>query len=203
MHELCRRLVARSWFLVPRAVRCASGHVPRAVRRATCRVRHPWSRRPTGSLRTGRNSRATVAYNRPDAPVAQLDRASAFEAGGHRFEPCRARQLARRVVYPDMPRGSAATRGARRNRFRALSGAPTREARCLPPTCLGEALRLAVLVATGSEPCRVRHHTRIDLRRDRVISDRSPRVASIFHNRHHGRRVPESKCSARVRLTTR
>jgi hypothetical protein len=203
MHELCRRLVARSWFLVPRAVRCASGHVPRAVRRATCRVRHPWSRRPTGSLRTGLNGRATVAYNRPDAPVAQLDRASAFEAGGHRFEPCRARQLARRVVYPRHASGKRCDSRCSSQPVPSPVGRANSRGALSTPTCLGEALRLAVLVATGSEPCRVRHHTRIDLRRDRVISDRSPRVASIFHNRHHGRRVPESKCSARVRLTTR
>jgi hypothetical protein len=60
----------------------------------------------------------------PCALVAQLDRAPAFEAGGHRFEPCRARHfsfgepatLARLQVTPRRP--------WRRERVRALSSAP-------------------------------------------------------------------------------
>ena len=38
------------------------------------------------------------SYNEEHAPVAQLDRASAFEAGGRRFEPCRARQPSLEIV---------------------------------------------------------------------------------------------------------
>src|SRR5262245_23415288 len=40
-----------------------------------------------------KNSSPSVKWNRKYAPVAQLDRAPAFEAVGRRFEPCRARHI--------------------------------------------------------------------------------------------------------------
>ena len=39
--------------------------------------------------------------NRNHAPVAQLDRASAYEAEGREFEPLRARHFSRRFVFHD------------------------------------------------------------------------------------------------------
>ena len=65
--------------------------------------------------------RRLIVYNRSDAPVAQLDRASAFEAEGHRFESCRARQRALRVVCARPASGAARFAGSSR-RARVLSG---------------------------------------------------------------------------------
>ena len=43
--------------------------------------------------RDGRYGRLSHFLEHEQAPVAQLDRASDFESGCRRFEPCRARQL--------------------------------------------------------------------------------------------------------------
>ena len=48
-------------------------------------------------------------FTHPNAPVAQLDRASDFESAGRPFEPDRARQAPRRV---DGSRGSYMVHGA-------------------------------------------------------------------------------------------
>src|SRR5258706_16354531 len=44
--------------------------------------------------------RLPARYNAPDAPVAQLDRAAAFEAAGRRFDSCQARHSSRGQTCP-------------------------------------------------------------------------------------------------------
>src|SRR5262249_52861186 len=71
--------------------------------------------------------RPQSAFQNPkcDAPVAQLDRATASGAVGRRFESCRAHHSLKRFAFSLMARptssGSAATRSARRARSRTLS----------------------------------------------------------------------------------
>ena len=88
------------------------------------------SGRPPPRGRARRDSACcSLEVESSDAPVAQLDRASAFEAEGRRFEPCRAHQFAERELATptraQAPRGSQAHRDAARARHaRRLLDAP-------------------------------------------------------------------------------
>ena len=63
------------------------------------------------------------------APVAQLDRASAFEAEGRRFEPCRARHLAARLSRHGSAQARRGGTAAANRHEPSTPGAPPRCAR--------------------------------------------------------------------------